>query len=197
MKRLFLTGPIGAGKSSLIRKALGDSINKAGGFVTERIIEDGVLVGFDLVNLDTDSSLSRLRFLTFKSGNVCINDEVFSEFVPRILQEATKKPFVVLDEIGGFEILIPEFVEAFDKLIESDIPCIGVLKALPSAEKISRVANLKPGFIERAEDFYSQLSTCPDTEILQITTYKDKHSSDILLEWKEKYANDVDSRENN
>ena len=41
-RRLFLTGPIGCGKSTLIAKALGSTVRHAGGFLTLRVIEGAV-----------------------------------------------------------------------------------------------------------------------------------------------------------
>ena len=49
-RHLFLTGPSGVGKTTLIRKVLGPAaLGYAGGFVTEREVDtDGTLLGFDL-----------------------------------------------------------------------------------------------------------------------------------------------------
>ena len=49
-KRLFLCGPSGCGKNTIIRNALGAALAEAGGFVTERASgADGKLLGFDLL----------------------------------------------------------------------------------------------------------------------------------------------------
>jgi len=48
-KHLFLTGLSGCGKSTMIRKALGEKLGYAGGFVTERVRSaEGTLLGYDL-----------------------------------------------------------------------------------------------------------------------------------------------------
>ena len=49
-KHLFLVGPSGGGKTTLLRETLGESLEYAGGFVTERVCaEDGSLLGFELL----------------------------------------------------------------------------------------------------------------------------------------------------
>ena len=49
-KHLFLTGPSGVGKTTIIKEALGAQIAYAGGFLTERVTDDsGKLLGFDLL----------------------------------------------------------------------------------------------------------------------------------------------------
>ena len=50
MKRhILLSGEIGSGKTTLIRRALGGRLRLAGGFATVRVMRGGVLEGFELV----------------------------------------------------------------------------------------------------------------------------------------------------
>ena len=49
-----------------------------------------------------------------------------------------KPRFFLLDEIGGKELLIPEFVYKLEQLFSGDIPCIGVLKSPDGSEGIRR-----------------------------------------------------------
>ena len=49
-KRIFLTGPTGCGKSSMLRRVLGESLSAAGGLVTERAMdEQGGFLGYELL----------------------------------------------------------------------------------------------------------------------------------------------------
>ncbi len=201
MKRIFLTGPIGCGKSTLLKTALGDSLSVAGGFVSERAFEGEEFAGFDLVSLgqkpvhldlaglglrEKDGQL-RLRFLTFKEGKVERNDEVFSVFASALLREACAKPFALIDEIGGFEILIPEFMEAFELFLESQVPCVGVLKSLSSSKKLSEIADLGSKYLEAAEHLHLRLASDPETDIVELSGYEDKYALNKLRQWKEQY----------
>ena len=67
-KHLFLTGPSGVGKTTIIKEALVAQIAYAGGFLTERVTDDsGKLLGFDLCEL-TAGPLLWLGNLTRKPG---------------------------------------------------------------------------------------------------------------------------------
>ncbi len=205
MKRLFLTGPIGCGKSTLIKTVLGDSFPAAGGFVSERVFEGEELVGFDIVSPGTsskqkllplalaDSGLYEkagrigLRFLSFKAGRVRRNDKAFSVFAPALLREAGTKPFALLDEIGGFEILIPEFMEAFELFLQSQVPCVGVLKSLPSAKKLSKAAGLDSEYLNAAKELHRRLASDSETEIVELSEHNRQEALNKLKGWKEKY----------
>ncbi len=205
MKRIFLTGAIGSGKSTLIRTVLGNRLVMAGGFVTERIFEGEELVGFDLVNpkvsigkRSTPPSLAkrgwrekgghlRVRFLTFEDGLLKRHNEAFSVVASALLREAVTKPFALIDEIGGFEILIPEFMEAFEIFLESQVPCVGVLKSLPSSVKLSRAAGLGSEYLIAAKALHLRLSSDPEIQIVEISGQADKYALHTLKQWKEHY----------
>jgi nucleoside-triphosphatase len=205
LKRLFLTGPIGCGKSTLIRTVLGDSFRVAGGFITERVLEGEELVGFDIVSLGgsinqklfqldlTDPEWRkndrhlRVRFLSFKGREIKRNDEAFSVFASALLLEACKKPFAIMDEIGGFEILIPEFMEALELFLQSRVPCVGVLKSLPSSEKLSEAAGLGSQYLKAAKHLHLCLASDPETDIVKLSGHEDIHALNTLRQWKEQY----------
>ena len=98
MKRLFLMGSIGCGKSTMIRSALGRDISQAGGFLTVRITDGPKLLGFELVS--PRAFHQGHRFLDFENGTLQ-KDRVFTDFGISYLQ--TPASFAVIDEFGDFE----------------------------------------------------------------------------------------------
>ena len=109
-KHLFLTGPSGVGKTTIIKEALGAQIAYAGGFLTERVTDDsGKLLGFDLL---PTAGYERWQILDYSGEKPAKDNEVFRNQGVRLLNEAAYSPFAVLDEIGGFEMLIPQFRNA-------------------------------------------------------------------------------------
>ena len=191
-KRLFLTGPSGAGKTTIIRQALGDSLAYAGGFVTERVLdEQGKLLGYDL--LPAAAALSgqayqRWRFLDYSGPKAEKDNEVFRSQGVRLLQEAEYYPFVLLDEIGGFEMLIPQFRNALAELLNSDLPIIGVLKGPENAAAIRSRFGLGDKFTMLTDNLRTVLGRDEDTVVLKVKSPGDPVASRIARAWTEEYA---------
>ncbi len=185
----MLCGPIGCGKSTLIQNALGSAARRAGGFVTLRDMEQGVLKGFDLAPAPVLCGVycQRLRFLSFENG-VRRDDSVFRTHAVRLLDDAGGTAFAILDEIGGFELLIPEFAAALDRFLNGAVPCVGVLKSLPAAGALHARAALPPGYPDAAKRLRARLEQAPDTLVLETTGRDDARAEACLRSWAEQYA---------
>ena len=123
-QRLFLTGPIGCGKSTAIQVALGEKITQCGGFLTKRHREP-----YLHFTLESPDGTFQKTFLDFSSGKPEVNLSVFSEI-------SLRGRVLVLDEIGGIELLNPEFTAALEAALDSDIPILGVIKGEGPAGKL-------------------------------------------------------------
>lgn len=148
MKRLFLTGASGIGKSTILMHAVSDLIAsgssspngkplKAGGLFTQRLLlADGSVGGFRLLSWQPGLPL----FETMQPGFTDLfirrtesgweNDsEVFSGRGVSLLKEASFScDILCLDEIGGAELLIPDFYRQLIHLLQTSPCCIGVIK---------------------------------------------------------------------
>lgn len=192
--RLFLSGPIGCGKSTLLKNTLGRSAKAAGGFVTERALgENGKLVGFDLLPACSlacpERACGAFRFLSFSDSGAARNDGVFRTEAVRLLGEAAGKPFAVLDEFGGYELLVPEFSKALGVFLTSGVPCVGVLKAPAAALELNARAGLPTAYLSAVQTLRAALETDTDTEILETFGRYDTHAEAALRAWTEEYAN--------
>jgi len=135
---LFLTGPSGTGKTTMLFSVLGDTgpgflgPPGIGGFVVKRIYEEGHRVAMDLVDL---GSGERARLLDFGApgggpGAPRVRIEAFTRVgVPAIQRALRAARLVVMDELGRFELKAPLFLEAVTRALDSPVPVVGVLKA--------------------------------------------------------------------
>jgi nucleoside-triphosphatase THEP1 len=146
MNNLFIEGPIQTGKSTLIRKVLketfGPELDGVTGFTSQRITEeDGHLLGFRLAPADESISIvanpvgMEHVFKWFGPDGPHIDMNVFeiagTEYMKNALTQIAsgRAQIVLLDEIGGHELACDAFRESLYELLDSDAPCIGVIKS--------------------------------------------------------------------
>ena len=135
MKRhLFLTGPMGCGKSTAINRAVGEKLPHFGGFLTKRVLgPDGHAQSF---YLESPDGAKQETFLDFSSGKPEVHMEVFQDLGVSLLAGNC----LILDEIGGIELLCPEFTAALEAVLAGDAPILGVMKGkAPANALISRL----------------------------------------------------------
>ena len=186
-RKLFLLGPSGCGKTSLVRGALGEKLAEAGGFVTERVVgADGQILGCELLPAAAAAGIegfSPLRFLDFSTEPPTRDNEVFRLEAVRLLQEAEYYPFAVLDEIGGFELVIPQFRAQLAAFLSSPVPCLGVLKSLSEAEALRERLGLGEKYAALSRRLHETLEADPDTLVLALAERGDKRAEALVREW--------------
>ena len=185
-KNLFLTGPVGSGKSTSIAAALGEYLPKAGGFLTVRQRDDtGRAVAYWLKRPDASDGQV---IIDYSAKPYTMHMEVFEDFGIRILQEALNFDFVILDEIGGFEVLSNSFVKALMQLLESDIPCIGVMKGEGPASKMIQKLGLGDAYVQRAENLRQWMRQNENTLLYECGQF-DPEGLKLAQQWAEEYVN--------
>lgn len=191
-KHLFLTGPSGIGKTTLIRNALGTSLAYAGGLVTERVKDDsGRILGYDLMPAAAAynaAGYTRWQILDYSGDKPTKDNEVFRNQGVKLLQEAEYYPYVLLDEIGGFEMLIPQFRNALAELLNSDVPIIGVLKGAENAASVKSSFGLGDKFTMLTDNLRNVLTNDEDTVVLQVKSLGDPVARRIVETWVKEYA---------
>lgn len=191
-KHLFLTGVSGIGKTTIIRQALGSAAGYAGGFITERVADgDGSVEGFDLYPAAAvigHDGFDGLRFLDLGTTPPRKDNEVFRESAAQMLREAEFYPFVMLDEIGGFEMLIPQFRNELAQLLNSDAPIIGVLKGAENAEELRASFGLGEKFTMLTDNLRAVLANDEDTVVIEVKQRGDETAKRIVEAWVKEYA---------
>ena len=168
-KNLFLTGPIGSGKSTSIAAALGEDLSRAGGFLTVRQRDDtGRVVAYWLKRPDgSDGQV----IIDYYAKPYTMHMEVFEGFGTELLEQAKQYDFVVLDEIGGFEVLSDAFMEALMGLLKSDVPCIGVMKGVAPASKMIQKLGLGDAYVQKAEALRQWMRDDENTQLYECTQF--------------------------
>ena len=191
-KHLFLTGVSGIGKTTIIRQALGSAAGYAGGFITERVADgDGSVEGFDLYPAAAaigHAGFDGQRFLDFSTTPPRKDNEVFRESAAQMLREAGFYPFVMLDEIGGFEMLIPQFRNELAQLLNSDAPIIGVIKGAENAEELRASFGLGEKFTMLTDNLRAVLANDEDTVVIEVKQRGDETAKRIVEAWVKEYA---------
>lgn len=143
---LFLEGPVKAGKSTFLRKNLHIYSEFIGGFSCQRLWENGQPCGYRLVpadeqDLDAEFSPELAGIFTCHTRQLSMKDpSVFETLGVSLLKQAADKKLILLDEIGGSELLVPPFRQALYEVLDGPVPCIGVLKLPASAQFMQRAS---------------------------------------------------------
>ncbi len=191
-KHLFLTGPALCGKSAALRAVLGPSLLNAGGFVTElERRPDGSLLRCSLLPAAAAGGaegFAALPYLDLSGPSPVHDSEVFRSEGVRLLQEAAWYPFAVLDGIGGFELLIPQFRAALTELLNAEQPLVGVLMDRKEAEALCRRLGLSERVQANIAQLWKALKADPDSRIADLSGLHRKKSLRTLEQWAEEYA---------
>ena len=179
-RRLFLTGSIGCGKSTAISQALGETITQYGGFLTRRYREPNL--HFTLESPDGQCSET---FLDFPDGKPRLNMDVFSHLGVHLLNGE----ILVLDEIGGIELLCPEFAAVLEQVLQSDIPVIGVLKGPGPAGALIDRLGLSEEYLQAAESLRTWLENDENTLLYECGQF-DKQALLLAKQWVKEYAHE-------
>ena len=184
MKNLFLTGSVGCGKSTSIAIAMGDGLKKAGGFLTVRQKDDtGRAIAYWIQRPDGSE---KQVIIDYSAKPYTMHLEVFEDLGVRLLKEAAGYDYVILDEIGGFEVLSDGFMDALLELLKSNIPCIGVMKGEGPASKMIQKLGLGDVYIQKAEALRQWMRGDEATMLYECGKF-DPRGLELASQWAQEY----------
>jgi nucleoside-triphosphatase len=152
---LFFQGPSGIGKSSLLRQRLLPYEKSLGGFVVQRLMEEGRQAGFRAVTLEQGypkieaiytRDLSGV-FILQRNNKTSVLEEVLAAVEKDVCRSECK--LIVLDEIGGIELLSPNFMRRLEHILQGGKPCIGVLKSADNLAHMVSELSLEDSYFQR------------------------------------------------
>ncbi len=126
-KNIFVTGPPGCGKSTVIEKLLVRIEKPATGFFTREIREKGRRTGFSITTLDGKKGVLAHENIKsrLKVGKYGVNLHDIDEIAVPSMMPARAGEIVVIDEVGKMECFSSLFREILIKVLDSDHPVIG------------------------------------------------------------------------
>ncbi len=175
---IFLEGPKGIGKTTLIKQALKASGKKTTGFLSVRLVDkNGESVGFCLERFTEDCETVRVvesvdvktkgLFMSGDPKNRVVKLEAFCE-ISEIVGDYSGYDIFVMDEIGGLELLSPVFVEYIKTVLSSNMFCIGTYKSKDNFKHMK--TNVEVDLADNpGEHFKKQLIEKYNAEILTVT----------------------------
>ncbi len=121
-ENILLTGPPGAGKTTLIMRVIEKIKNMGvGGFYTEEIREKGVRTGFKILTLDGNEGIlshvdhdSRVRV-----GRYRVNIDDLENIAVKSILDSLGKDTIIIDEVGRMELVSEKFRDAVMKALDT------------------------------------------------------------------------------
>ena len=95
----------------------------------------------------------------------------------------------MLDEIGGIELLCPEFSAALEQLLRRDIPVIGVMKGESPAGALVEALGLSEEYTRAADRLRSLLRGDENTLLYECRQF-DEQALHLAEQWVKEYAHE-------
>ena len=133
-KHILLCGPIGVGKSTLIRRLLTEAQMDPGGFFTKKETASGeerspvYLYPAGVPVESRTRGIENLVGVCDDCGCREMHPEVFDSLGVACLQSSVGRDVVVMDELGFMESTAPEFCRAVLKALDGDTPVLAAVK---------------------------------------------------------------------
>lgn len=182
MNCLFLEGEKQTGKSTFLQKMLWSNKKELTGFyVVRKVTNQGQIAGFELhsaASMDgivtSDAPLQEeCCFLRKEAGKMIYQERVFQTRGRQLLRQAQRQPkrLVLLDEIGGVELMEPKVFPLLLELLQSQQKVIGVFKSDDNFSHQNLPTNLREKITQRRAIIKKII--------------KKRNENSVLLDWKE------------
>jgi len=151
-KKLFLIGPPGVGKTTVIQKTLKKLSLSATGFYTSEERQGGQRVGFSITTLDGKKGiLAHVKAKgRLKVGKYTVNLEDIERVAVPAMTPRSASELIVIDEVGKMECFSEAFREALITALNARNPVLGTIAA-------------------RGTEFIESVKNRPDVSILEVS----------------------------
>ncbi len=153
-KNVLVSGPPGAGKTTLIKEVLKELKLDGGGFYTSEIREQNKRLGFKIITLDGKEGILAHRNIKtpYRVSKYSVNIKDLEEIgVKSILNALKENKIVVIDEIGKAEMFSDKFRKAVEVALNSKNKVFGTIKMTSDSftDKIRRRKDTEVFYLTR------------------------------------------------
>ncbi len=189
----FLQGQRLVGKSSLLRDALLPYEARVAGFLVQRLYENGApcgyracAVGETLPPLEYPYAPALDNVFLYNGATAPhILDEAITK--ARCFCEADRCKFIILDEVGGMELLRDTFMEQLTAILSLGKPCFGVIKSRENLAETARNLGLPAEILARRDALHRLI--CRNGAVHTLTVKNRNQMQNMLAQFMDETMN--------
>lgn len=150
---LFLEGERGIGKSYLIRQALKPYEKQTAGYSVQRLYLGDQIAGFRVITLTgefpplDEKYNENLSGIFISAKGKC--SQPIENAIKKVAENLTNQHFILLDEVGGIEVVSESYMQTLEHLLNKDILVIGVIKSRLNLENTLRETKNSSEYFEK------------------------------------------------
>ncbi len=143
IRHILITGNVGVGKSTLIRRLLAALDKPVYGFITLKMAEPGAenwpFYIFPAAQPVSERSCSNANLLGIRGAVKEHHPEIFDSVGTNLIRSAKPDGVILMDELGFMESGAAEFQNAVLEALSGDIPVIASVKNKPGVDFLDKI----------------------------------------------------------
>lgn len=176
---LFIEGEIRIGKSTLLQELLKEDTSNLAGYCVQRQIREGETVGFCVKQIIDKLPCLEIPYQEDEPGMLYFQNTQSLTALENVLHNVRmetregKAALILLDEIGGVELLDHNIRTCIYDILFEDVTCIGVMKSKENAKRMQIGRNLPSDYLK----YHSELEFYLKKNGILLTMDKENRSA--------------------
>jgi len=116
------------------------------------------------------------------------DNDVIRTFAVRCLEEAGYYPFACLQNIGGIDLMIPQYRTALETLLNSELPVIGTVLSADECHSLQRSFSISDRFLTLTANLPAVLAADENAILLDLDRLDLKAAERICNQWAKEFV---------